>query len=90
MTAIVEHIKKEIENLAPEEAKELFRELRRDHAMVTLIEADEASVQALWDVELDTRADEIESGKVGLISGVESLRRVDALFAKHSLGHRPA
>ena len=90
MTAIVEHIKKEIENLAPEEAMELFRELRRDHVMVTLIEADEASVQALWDVELDTRADEIESGKVGLISGLESLRRVDALFARHSLGHRPA
>ena len=90
MTAIVEHIKKEIENLAPEEAMELFRELRRDHVMVTLIEADEASVQALWDVELDTRADEIESGKVGLISGLESLRRVDALFARHSLGRRPA
>ena len=90
MTAIVEHIKNEIENLAPEEAMELFRELRRDHVMVTLIEADEASVQALWDVELDTRADEIESGKVGLISGLESLRRVDALFARHSLGHRPA
>lgn len=83
MTATVEHIKKAIDSLAPDEARELFQELRRDFQMTEDDQADEeASIEAEWDAELDTRVQEIENGSVQLLTAEESERRSDAVFAK--------
>lgn len=83
MTATVEHIKKAIDSLAPDEARELFQELRRDFPLTEDDQADEeASIEAEWDAELDTRVQEIENGTVQLLTAEESERRSDAVFAK--------
>lgn len=83
MTATVEHIKKEIDSLAPDEARELFQELRRDFRLVEDEQPEkEASIEADWDAELDTRVREIENGTVQLLTAEESERRTDAVFAK--------
>jgi hypothetical protein len=79
MEASVEHIKKEIDSLAPDEARELFQELR-------LVEDDqpdeEASIESEWDAEIDARVQDIENGTVQLLTAEESERRTDAVFAK--------
>ncbi|MFZ2277430.1 MAG: addiction module protein [Prosthecobacter sp.] len=83
MTAAVEHIKKAIDSLAPDEARELFQELRRDFQLTEDDQADEeALIEAEWDAELDTRLQEIENGTVQLLTAEESERRSDAVFAK--------
>ncbi|MBN8420515.1 MAG: addiction module protein [Verrucomicrobia bacterium] len=83
MTAAVEHIKKAIDSLAPDEARELFQELQRDFQLTENDQADEqASIEAEWDAELDTRVQEIENGTVQLLTAEESERRSDAVFAK--------
>ncbi len=83
MTATVEHIKKEIDSLAPDEARELFQELRRDLRLVEDDQPDEeASVESEWDAEIDARVQDIENGTVQLLTAEESERRTDAVFAK--------
>lgn len=83
MTATVEHIKKEIDSLAPDEARKLFQELRRDLRLVEDDQPDEeASVESEWDAEIDARVQEIENGTVQLLTAEESERRSDAVFAK--------
>jgi hypothetical protein len=83
MTATVEHIKKEIDSLAPDEARELFQELRRDLRLVENDQPDEeASVESEWDAEIDARVQDIENGTVQLLTAEESERRTDAVFAK--------
>lgn len=83
MTATVEHIKKEIDSLAPDEARELFQELRRDLRLVEDDQPDEeASVESKWDAEIDARVQDIENGAVQLLTAEESERRTDAVFAK--------
>lgn len=94
MTATVAHIKKEIESLAPDEAKELFRVLQRDYRMAPPGDQnnqtdDEASIEAEWDAEIDVRVKEIAEGKVELISGAEFRRNTDTLFAELGV-KRPA
>lgn len=85
MTAAVEHIKKEISCLAPDEAKELFLELQREFSGMSQNDPDEsaASIEADWDAEIDSRVKEVESGSVELISGESFLRHVDQLFAQN-------
>jgi len=83
MTATVEHIKKEIDSLAPDEARELFQELRRDFRLVEDDQPDEeASIESEWDAEIDARVQDIENGTVQLLTAEESERRTDAVFAK--------
>lgn len=83
MTAVVEHIRNEIHSLAPDEARELFQELRRDFALTENDQAEEhASVEAAWDAEIDARVQEIENGTVQLLTAEESERRSDAVFAR--------
>jgi len=83
MTATVEHIKKEIDSLAPDEARELFQELRRDLRLVEDDQPDEeASIESEWDAEIDARVQDIENGIVQLLTAEESERRTDAVFAK--------
>lgn len=90
MTAVVEHIKKEILSLAPDEASELFRSLRRDFPMVETSEAEgDASAEAAWNQETDVRAEEVENGTVEVLSAEESDRRSEAVFARFG-AQRPA
>ena len=82
MTATVEHIKKEISSLAPAEVDELLRDLQQMYVMPSPDGEDAASIEAEWDAEIDRRVKEIEDGTVELISGEESDRRTDAIFAR--------
>lgn len=88
MTATVERIIKEIENLAPEEATELFRELHVAPVATPNAETEEASVEAEWDAEIDSRVAEIQQGKVELVSGADFHRCTQALFAELGLNRR--
>jgi len=91
MTATVEHIKKEIESLAPDEAMELFRVLQHDYPVAAPKATDEeASIHAAWDNEVDVRLTDLEAGRVELISAEDSKRRIDSLFARHGLQRRTA
>jgi len=89
MTATVEHIKKEIESLAPDEAMELFRVLQHDYPAAAP-EADEAGIAAAWDTEIDARLQDVDAGRGQLISGEDSERRIDGLFARRGLKRRTA
>lgn len=81
MTATVEHIKKEIRSLAPEEVDELLRDLQSEYNFPPQ-DVEEASIQAEWDAEIDQRMKEVIEGKVQLISAEQSDLRTSALFAK--------
>ncbi len=85
MTATVEHIRKQIDNLAPDEAHELLLELQRSFS-VPLVPSesaeDDAGVEAAWDAEIDVRIKDIEEGKVKLVSSEEFERNTDELFTR--------
>ena len=85
MTATVERIKQEIRNLAPDEVDQLLRDLQNEYTMPSPDGDDEASIEAEWDAEIDRRVQEIEDGKVELISGEEFEHHVDQLFAQRGL-----
>jgi ribosomal protein L12E/L44/L45/RPP1/RPP2 len=89
MTAAVERIKKEIRSLEPSDIEDLLRDLQNEYVMPSPDGADEASVEAEWDAEIDRRVREIEEGKVELISGEELRRSTNALLAELGL-RRPA
>jgi hypothetical protein len=91
MTAAVAHITKEIASLAPDEVRELFEVLQQDLLQVTQSDPkeDEASIEARWDEEIDTRAREVADGKINLIPGADFQRSTDALFVELGLT-RPA
>lgn len=88
MTATVEHIRNQIDRLAPDEARELLLDLKRsfpsllDPADSADDEDDATGVEAEWDAEIDSRIKDIEDGRVRLISGEEFERNTNALFAK--------
>lgn len=82
MASSVERIKREIRALDPAEVNELLRDLQHEYAMPPIDETDEASVEAAWDAEIERRVQEIQEGKVELLTAEESDRRTDAVFAK--------
>ena len=88
MTDTLERIKKEIRSLEPSEVEALLRDLQFEYVMP--LPDDEASVEAAWDAEIAERVKDVEEGRVTLISGEETERRIDALFAKHGLQRRTA
>jgi hypothetical protein len=95
MTATVEHIRKQIDNLAPDEARELLLDLQRSYA-VPLIPSenadDDAEVEAAWEAEIDGRMQDVEEGRVQLLSAEESEKRTEALFTRLGIErpvHRP-
>ena len=53
-------------------------------------EEDVAAAEAEWDTELSKRMKDVEEGRVQLLSGQESEKRMDAMFAKHGLQRRTA
>jgi|UniRef100_UPI0037847481 hypothetical protein len=84
MTAAVERIKSEIRRLPKDELDDLLRDIQSEYVLPALNE-DERSVEAAWDEEINRRAQEVMDGTVELISGEESDRMMDALYAKHGL-----
>ena len=51
MSTAVEHIKKAIRALAPEEVDELLRGIHEEYAMPAPADMDEAAIEAEWDKE---------------------------------------
>lgn len=95
MSTVVENIRREIDQLAPDEVQELFAELNRSYSFGNSHsnsdeEEDLTVVEAEWDAEIAARVKDVEEGRVKLISGQESEQRIDALFAKHGLQRRVA
>lgn len=88
MTATIDHIKSEIRSLDPRLVEVLLRDLQNEYVMPESKEG--ADVESSWDKEISKRVKEVEEGKVELISGKESERRIDALFTKHGLQRRTA
>ncbi len=88
MSVTVEHIKKEIRALSPEEVEKLLRDLQEEYAMTAPAEMNEATIEAEWDKEIARRVKDIEGGKVRLISGAELEQSIDALFAKRGIQRR--
>lgn len=85
MNATVEHIRNQIDRLAPDEARELLLDLqRRFPSRLDSTDAssaiDDASAEAEWDVEIEARLKEVEQGKVQLLTPEESERQTDRLF----------
>jgi hypothetical protein len=85
MAVTIEHIKQEIRSLAPSDVDHLLRDLQSEYAMPPVDTADVVSVEAEWDAEIDRRVQEVEEGKVELISGEDFQRRTDVLFAELGL-----
>lgn len=94
MSVTVEHIRKAIDQLSPDEVQELFADLNRTYPFQIvhsdIEEEDAAAAEVEWDAELSQRVKDVEEGRVQLISGQESEKRIDALFAKHGLQRRMA
>ncbi len=44
-------------------------------------EADQAGIDAAWDVEIDRRVDEVVNGEVALVDGEETLASIHAMIA---------
>ena len=85
MPATIEQIKQEIRSLAPADVDHLLRDLQQEYVMPSVDDEDTVSVEAEWDAEIDRRVQEIEEGKVELISGAEFQRQTDALFVELGL-----
>lgn len=85
MTSTVERIRQEASDLPYDEREALVRVLELDLDSTTAAEEDPSEVEAAWDHEIATRVKDVEEGRVKLISGEASERRLDALFAKHGV-----
>jgi hypothetical protein len=90
MTATVERIRKEASQLPFDELEALVRVLELDLDSTAASSEKPDEIEAAWDAEIDVRVKDIEEGRVELIPGEESERRIDALFAKHGMQRRTA
>jgi len=82
MSFAVDQIMKFIRSLPSEEVDELLRLLQDEYVMPR---DDHASTSAAWNAEIAERVKDVEDGRVQLISGEESDRRVEALFTKFGI-----
>lgn len=87
MTAAVQHICREIDQLVPAEARESFANLQRQYSLREIVAPDDdtedaADIEAELDAEIDKRVEEIEDGSVKLLSAEESESRTNAVFVK--------
>jgi hypothetical protein len=78
-------MRQEASQLPYDEREALVRVLELDLDSTTAAEEDPSEVEAAWDREIAIRVKDIEEGRVELISGEDSERRLDALFAKHGV-----
>jgi hypothetical protein len=89
MTATLERIRNDIKTLDHSEIELLYLDLQNNYDLPAP-DASEADVEGRWDKEIAERVKDVEEGRVELISGEESERRIDALFAKRGLQRRSA
>jgi hypothetical protein len=87
MNATVEHIRNQIDRLAPDEARELLLDLqRRLPPQLDTTEAssdtEDASAEAAWDAEIEVRLRDVAEGKVQLLTAEESERQTAMLFER--------
>lgn len=87
MNATVEHIRNQIDRLAPDEARELLLDLQRRlppqlDTTEAPSETDDARAEAAWDAEIEVRLEDVEQGKVQLLTAEESERQTAMLFER--------
>jgi hypothetical protein len=87
MNATVEHIRNQIDRLAPDKARELLLDLQlRLHPQLDTTEAssntDDANAEAAWDAEIEVRLKDVEHGNVQLFTAEESERQTAMLFER--------
>jgi hypothetical protein len=80
MNATVEHIRNQIDRLAPDEARELLLDLQR--RLPSQLDSIDTSAESGWDAEIKARLKEVEQGKVQLLTPEESERQTDRLFKR--------
>ena len=85
MSQTLDQIRKEISALRPAERFELWRDLSAEFEPSIVKEEHDASVEAAWDEEIESRMKEVEEGKVQLISMEESDRQIAELFSKYGV-----
>ncbi len=89
MSATLERIRNDIKTLSHSEIELLYLDLQTTYDLPASDEST-AESEAEWDKEIAERVKDVEEGRVELVSGEESERRIDALFAKHGLQRRTA
>lgn len=87
---MLEHIKQEIKTLQPVERFSLWRDLGQEFDPPMAAGDDEKSVEDAWDVEIDARVNEIEEGKVTLVSAEDAEHRIRANLAERRASRTPA
>jgi hypothetical protein len=85
----VERIRKDASQLPYDEREALVRVLELDLDATASGEVGGAEAEAAWDREIASRVKDVEEGRVELISGEESHRRTDALFAELGIERTP-
>ena len=88
MTAAVERIRQEASQLPFDEREVLVRMLERD--LDSASDEDALDTEKDWDAEIADRANDVEEGKVELISGAELRRSTDALLGELGIKNRRA
>jgi len=89
MSATLERIRNDIKTLSHAEIELLYLDLQTTYDLPAS-DDENAGVEAEWDNDIAERVKDVEEGRVELVSGEESERRIDALFAKHGLQRRTA
>ena len=88
MSATLERIKQDIRSLDQAEIELLLRDLQNEYVMPSPDGEDEASIEAAWEAEIAKRVQDVEEGRVELISGEELRRGTDALLSELGLRSR--
>ncbi len=83
----LEHIRQEIKALPPAEQFSLWRDLGHDLQIIP--PHDDSSVEAVWDEEIASRLQDIQSGKVDMVSSEEFEQRTRSLFAELGIERNP-
>jgi hypothetical protein len=81
MSQTLEHIKQEIKTLRTAERFDLWRNLSQEFEPSVAESDNEASVEAGWDAEIDSRVKEIQAGKLELVSADEAIERIRSKLA---------
>lgn len=83
----LEHIRQEIKSLPPSDRLSLWREPGND--LQGSMTAEPGEVEHAWMAEIDSRVQEVRSGEVSMLSGLEFEQRTRALFAELGIDREP-
>ena len=87
MITSVERIRKEIAALPAAERLSLWQDL--SHDLDALISERQSLLESSWNAEITSRAQDITSGNVALVSGSEFEQRTRNLFAELGISREP-